>query len=213
MSFAGLPPTLPSHDIDEVIAVAGRQFNERKIQAPQIPDNHRNLQSLLTFILALFESIYLMVTTIAVNLSRRISAVEDIQVDDEEETTRTSATTPVPSSVPSRNTKSTHSKRCQKCHARGHDATKCQTANPTAMRRRVASNSRIAKEARAQRSTLPTISASTPSFIPSQYSYPTSTVIQPPVNFANLVADATELRRRTTQSMRDRRMNRRQHTT
>ena len=39
-------------------------------------------------------------------------------------------------------------KRCNRCHAHGHTVEHCKTTNPTAMRKRVARNNRIAKEAR-----------------------------------------------------------------
>jgi hypothetical protein len=39
-------------------------------------------------------------------------------------------------------------KRCNRCHARGHTVDDCKTTNPSAMRKRVARNNRIAKEAR-----------------------------------------------------------------
>lgn len=214
MSYAGLPPTRPSSDIEEVINVAGRRYNEHKTQAPQVPDNHRILQSIFAFVLALFESIYLMVTTIATNLSRRISAVESsietLQQNDEEETVELSAASAAPPTTTTTcSTRSARPKRCQKCHARGHDAIECRTTNPSAMRRRVASNSRIAKETRAN-TAMPNIPAPAPTFIPWQY--PQSMPSSPyPVNYANLVADATELRRRAAQSSRDRRLHRRRH--
>jgi hypothetical protein len=147
-------------------------------------------------------------------LSRRIaaveSAIETLQEDDEEETAKVSAasTAPPTTTIP-RSTHSTHAKRCQKCHARGHDISDCRTADPAAMRRRVASNSRLAKQACAERSTMPSTSTPAPSLFPYQPPYPSYPVIPPPVNFANLVADATELRRRAAQSTRDRRINRR----
>ena len=206
ISTAGAPP--PSTNIGEVIEVAGRQFNERKSQAPSIPDNHKNLQIVLAFVLALFESIYLMVTTITVNLSRRISMVEDGQETIEELTAQASAASAAPPSIHPRSTRSAHAKRCQQCHARGHNSDECRTANPSAMRRRVASNSRIAKEARANVA-LPTIPASAPMYAPWQSPFIPSPAAPVPVNYANLVADATELRRRAAQSSRDRRINRR----
>ena len=210
MSEFANPADEVSKDIGEVIDVAGYQFNERKDRVPpQIPSN-QNL--LLGFIVSLLEAIYDMISNIAINLSHRISAVESavqtLQEDDEEETGEASAAIAAPpTTTTSRPTRSARSKRCQKCHARGHDVSDCRTADPAAMRRRVASNSRLAKEARAN-SAMPTISAQAPSYFPYQPPYPMP-VTTPPVNFANLVADATELRRRAAQSSRDRRVNRR----
>jgi len=50
----------------------------------------------------------------------------------------------------SRGTNASAPKRCNQCHAHGHTVNECQTTNPMAMRRRVAQNNRIAKEARQQ---------------------------------------------------------------
>jgi hypothetical protein len=75
------------------------------------------------------------------------------------------------------------------------------------MRKRVARNSRIAKEARAYRN-MPTI----PAPAPPSYLHPatSSTPVAPlPMNYASLAADATELRRRAAQSARDKRLRRR----
>ena len=38
--------------------------------------------------------------------------------------------------------------RCKLCHARGHSDSECRTANPSAMRKRVAANSNLARRAR-----------------------------------------------------------------
>jgi hypothetical protein len=152
-----------------------------------------------------------MVITIATNLSRRISAVETVQETAEEETVRVSADSAAPpSTATQRLTRSARSKRCHKCHARGHDATECRTANPSAMRRRVASNTRIAKEARANVA-IPFSSgqAPTPLIWQSPFQPNLMSTAQYPYNYVNLAADASELRRRTAQSARDRRLHRR----
>jgi hypothetical protein len=212
MSEAGGSLLPPSRNIDEVVGISGQQYNERRNQIPQVPQS-QNL--LLGFITALFDALYLMVISIATNLSRRISAVETsveaMQEDDEEETVEASAASAAPPTTTTtpRTTRSARPKRCQKCHARGHDVIECRTADPAAMRRRVASNSRLAKQARADRSTMPSTSTPAPSYIPYQPPLSSYPVVPPPVNFANLVADATELRRRAAQSTRDRRINRR----
>lgn len=94
--------------------------------------------------------------------------------------------------------------RCTSCHARGHTASDCRTTNPGAMRKRVARNSRLAKEARAN-----TAAASTSVAPPSPYppTFPFPPYLAPPTHMAYsaLVADSTELRRRATQSARDKR--------
>jgi hypothetical protein len=96
--------------------------------------------------------------------------------------------------------------RCTQCHARGHTANLCRTSNPAAMRKRVARNSRIAKEARTLRN-MPTIPAPAPP--PFLYPAPTHPVGSIPMDYASLTADATELRRRSAQSARDKRLRRR----
>jgi hypothetical protein len=100
--------------------------------------------------------------------------------------------------------------RCTLCHARGHSNAECRTKNPGDMRKRVARNRRIAKEVRYDR-TIPPISAAPPSpfLIPQQYAH----AAQIPMNYAALAADATELRRRAAQSLRDRRLRQRRPTT
>lgn len=96
--------------------------------------------------------------------------------------------------------------RCRNCHARGHQASACTTSNPSAMRKRVAMNSRIAKEARAP----------APLFIPTHplpsHSVNILSTSFPPIDISALTADATELRRRTAQSRRDKRRSRRNPT-
>ena len=123
-----------------------------------------------------------------------------------------SAATAAPASTTQRDTAhaSRRPSRCTLCHARGHSNTECRTKNPGDMRKRVARNSRIAKEVRYER-TIPPISAAPPSpfLIPQQYAH----AAQIPMNYAALAADATELRRRAAQSLRDRRLRQRRPTT
>ena len=81
--------------------------------------------------------------------------------------------------------------RCTQCHARGHTANLCRTSNPAAMRKRVARNSRIAKEARTLR-TMPTIPAPAPP--PYLYSATTSTPVSTlPMNYASIAVGIMEL--------------------
>lgn len=94
--------------------------------------------------------------------------------------------------------------RCSKCHARGHSTSECRTTNPAAMRRRVAQNSRIAREARAAQAA----HALLPTPGPSIYGPATPAAPNVPMALAALAADATELRRRTAQSNRDKRLHR-----
>jgi len=51
--------------------------------------------------------------------------------------------------------------RCTRCHARGHSVTECKTANPTAVRRRVAQNAKTRAERRQMPPLLSAISNAT----------------------------------------------------
>jgi hypothetical protein len=93
------------------------------------------------------------------------------------------------------------SPRCTNCHARGHAASACSTANPSAMRKRVAANARAARDARQRPFTAPFA----PLLLPQAASLTTTPA---PLEYAALAADAAELRRRTAQSRRDRRLKR-----
>jgi len=84
-------------------------------------------------------------------------------------------------------------KRCNRCHAHGHTVEHCKTTNPTAMRKRVARNKRIAKEARrALAQPPPSVPPPFP-WLPHQYppSYPSPA---PTYHMASLATDAAELR-------------------
>jgi hypothetical protein len=88
--------------------------------------------------------------------------------------------------------------RCTLCHARGHSHNECRTKDASAMRKRVARNSRLAKEARAYvvKSHLPAPPPPLHHFAYPPYPH----VSQAPINVAALTADSTELRRRAAQS-------------
>src|SRR5258705_77577 len=102
-------------------------------------------------------------------------------------------------------------KRCNRCHARGHTVDDCKTTNPSAMRKRVARNNRIAKEAR-RSPTMPTPSVPPPfPWLPHHYPPPYPSAA-PTYQMASLASDAAELRRRSVQSARDKRRNRRPQT-
>lgn len=102
----------------------------------------------------------------------------------------------LPSALPSK------SRRCAKCHARGHAENDCKTTDPAAMRRRVASNQRRKKDARFFN---PPLSLALPPPLPYHFQQQTPAFTQPQVNLAAMAADASELRRRQTQSARDKR--------
>ncbi|KAJ7900720.1 hypothetical protein B0H14DRAFT_3423331 [Mycena olivaceomarginata] len=93
--------------------------------------------------------------------------------------------------------------RCKKCHARGHSVDECTTTNPAAMRRRVAANSRSARDVRAAQAAHALLPSPFPVAYPSGPIYPTPPI---PMELAALAADATELRRRSQQSRRDKRL-------
>jgi hypothetical protein len=93
------------------------------------------------------------------------------------------------------------SRRCTKCHARSHIEPDCKIADPAAMRRRVVANQRRKKDARCTH-IIPAI----PPPLPYHYLHNPIAFPQPQVNFAALAADASELRRRQTQSARDKRL-------
>jgi len=99
-------------------------------------------------------------------------------------------------------------KRCNRCHAAGHTIDDCKTTNPSAMRKRVARNNRIAKEAR-RSLTQPPPSVPPPfPWLPHHYPPPYPSTA-PTYHMASLATDAAELRRRSTQSARDKRRHRR----
>lgn len=122
---------------------------------------------------------------------------EDSTDDDTPEKPKQAAPKTQPHSVPP-----TKTRRCTKCHARGHIDSDCTTADPAAMRRRVAANQRRKKDARRNTHLIP---ASSSTAIPYHLMHPPFAAPQPQVNLAALAADASELRRRQTQSARDKR--------
>lgn len=85
--------------------------------------------------------------------------------------------------------------RCSKCHARGHDSTVCRSQNPEAVKRRIASNRKANKRKP------PSIPINQyPPYAPAPHMYP-----PPTTNWSAFMTDANELRRRKTQSNRDKR--------
>jgi hypothetical protein len=168
---------------------------------------------IVAWLIATFQALSLALHVFGRNILDRLEeAEEDIG------NLKATATAPVPSSTTAPTTAATRGstttsgrpKRCIKCHARGHDLADCRTSDPAAMRKRVARNSRIAKEARYNR-TMPTIPTAPPS--PYIFGAQTAHAASIPMDFAALSADATELRRRAAQSARDKRLHRRQSTT
>ena len=185
------------------------------------PPQH-NPKALITWIIDIVNLLLAGIEIIVYSFGTRIQALEvrprtsvsepTIATTTGATTASVSAATAAPASTTQRDTAhaSRRSSRCTLCHARGHSNTECRTKNPGDMRKRVARNSRIAKEVRYER-TIPPISAAPPSpfLIPQQYAH----AAQIPMNYAALAADATELRRRAAQSLRDRRLRQRRPTT
>lgn len=93
-------------------------------------------------------------------------------------------------------------RRCTLCHARGHTQPDCRTANPSEMRKRVQRNATIAKQSRAFSAQALAAAAPLPTPFPLST---TSLAPAAPMAYAALAADATELRRRSAQSRRDKR--------
>ena len=180
---------------------------EELLEQQRPPVTHPTTEKILDWIHLLVMALMSFIDTIALDYGRRLRNIENPS-----HISSAAPTISQPSAQPatedqSQRTSSNRLKRCTKCHARGHDISDCRTANPSAMRKRVATNSRLAKQARANSViAMPTIPPQAP---------PLTSLPLPPASsfsqlqYANLVADATELRRRSAQSARDRRSNRR----
>ena len=169
-------------------------------QLDDTPEHPVPVTKVVQWFIDVITSIITLIELIAMSYARRIMDIESI-IRDNPPSTRATASSSIPSAPASR------LKRCTKCHARGHDESTCRTADPSAMRKRVAANSRRAREARTQRQPVPpTYTAYPPSFPPSllQPSLP----LPSQASYSAIIADATEFRRRNAQSSRDRRRSR-----
>lgn len=172
-----------------------------RFQLDETPDHPAPVRNVVQWLIDVITSILTLIELIAMSYARRIMDIESI-IRDNPSSTRTTASTSTPIAPTA-----SRLKRCTKCHARGHDESTCRTGDPSAMRKRVAANSRRAKEARTQQQqVLTTYPAYPPSFPPSlpQPPFP----IPPQASYSAIVADATEFRRRNAQSSRDRRRTR-----
>ena len=164
----------------------------------QRPDHPVPITGVVQWFMDIVTSIITLIELIAMSYARRIMDIESHIRDAPPSSTRASASTLTPSASASR------LKRCTKCHARGHDDSICRTADPSAMRKRVAANTRRNREARTQRQqVLPAYTGYTPSISTSLL----PSTLPPPsqASYSALVADAAEFRRRNAQSSRDRR--------
>jgi hypothetical protein len=179
---------------------------------PQTPNN---LQALVSWLVNILTSMITMIEQIGQANHVRLMELEEVtnsHTSELAEATTTTAAT-VAAATPQWQQHDTTTSRpplrsqCNLCHARGHASTECKTTNPGVMRKRVAHNSRIAKEARASTATSRIQAQAPPPFYYHQPFSP-SHVAPIPINYAALTADATELLQRATQSVRDKRRKR-----
>ena len=177
---------------------------------PPIP---KHLETIVSWLISIITAITAMIEQIGRANDVRLTELEEVTDSHattlEHQTTASAATAaPATTQWAQRDTATTSrrlSSRCNLCHARGHTSTECRTTNPGAMRKRVARNNRIAKEARASTATSHIPAQAPPPFF---YHQPLPHVAPLPMNYAALSADATELRRRAAQSARDKRRQR-----
>lgn len=176
---------------------------------PQVPNN---LQAFVSWLINVISAILAMIEQIGQANDARLTELEEVTDShattlEQSTATTTAATAAATTQWQQRDTTTSRRlpSRCNLCHARGHTSTECRTSNPSAMRKRVARNSRIAKEARASSATSPVQVPAPPPFY---YHHPSPHIAPVPMNYAALTADATELRRRAAQSARDKRRKR-----
>ena len=170
-------------------------------QLDETPEHPVQVIKVVQWVLDVITSIITLIELLAASYARRIMDIESHIRDAPPSSTKGTASTSTPSASASR------LKRCTKCHARGHDESTCRTADPSAMRKRVAANTRRNREARTQRQ--PVLPAY-PSYTPSISTSLLPSTLSPPsqASYSALVADAAEFRRRNAQSSRDRRRSR-----
>ena len=176
---------------------------------PQIP---KHLEVLVSWLINIISAIMTMIEQIGQANDTRLTELEEVTDShattlEDHSTARAATAVPATTLGEQRDTTTSRrlSSRCNSCHARGHASSECKTTNPSAMRKRVARNSRIAKEARASIATSRIPVQAPPPFY---YHQPLPPVAPAPMNYAALAADATELRRRAAQSARDKRRKR-----
>ena len=133
-------------DIQSAMAVQAQQktvasgihaLREVLDNIPDVPADldpfHEWIEQTLTTLISTVESI-------TITYAQRITPLESAA--------RTQNTSPLTQATHAQSTASSTPapttsclQQCGKCHARGHKASQCQTANPSAMRRQVAANS------------------------------------------------------------------------
>jgi len=168
-------------------AYAKDMFDDLRSGLQESPPSPPQLQVVIVWIVSIFTSL---LQTLEMVFAR---------IDRESKAPSKSSTSSGPSKAPR---VSGRKPRCTKCHARGHSVNECHTLNPSAMRKRVATNSATARSARTSHA------MSTVSGYPPLLPYPGIPFYPPspsPMKLAALAADSTELHRRAAQSARDKR--------
>ena len=181
------------------------------INRPQVQVSQAVI-TLIDWLLVIIQKACLLITALGDDSGNHFTDLEDFKESATEDLERihkeTTAVAKQMKAFTATPTTSTTPSRCTKCHARGHNASNCKTKAPNLMRKRVARNNQIAKAAWHERFAQVVqpihqqIPIAPPVYPPSgsAYSYPST-----PMNYAALVADSTELRRRMQQSTRDKR--------
>jgi hypothetical protein len=162
-----------------------------ELSIEQKPDNFadRSMKIIIDYIYVVISILW---QTILIVHQTSALAIEDINKS------ITDVKSQIANAKPSQQKTAQHNVKCSRCHARGHQQSKCQTENPAAVRRRVANNNK----ARIQRR------ANLASFVPPITSSAAMTHYADPLAnplYANVLADAHEYHRRKQQSNRDRR--------
>jgi len=187
--------------VDDAVDSYMSQIHTTIQQRPALES--RSLAPLLQWIVLVFTTFYDALTNIVPMVTGRLADLEARPlVAATAMATGSGGATPAP---PTASTSRTgRPSRCQKCHARGHATSACRTSDAGAMRRRVAANTRIARETRATSAARVLF----PSPVPPSYVPPIPPSAATPMVFAAIAADASELRRRSAQSRRDKRRHR-----
>jgi len=135
-----MPPKIAEVDVND----AQRALKEALRNPIQMPAPAGNQ------VVAWVVSVFYLLISLMEGLVREISArITDLENDiKSRETASVAAPTPASTTAP-RDRKT----RCTKCHASNHIAEYCRTTNPAAMRKRIATNQKKKKSARATATT------------------------------------------------------------
>jgi len=190
-----MPPKIAKVDVDE----AQRALKEALRNPIQTPASAGQ-------IVAWIVSVFYLLISLMEGLLREVSA----RITDVESDFNSRIPTPVVAPTPAATVAPRDRKtRCTKCHASNHIAEYCRTTNPATMRKRIATNQKKKKSARATAATAIPTFPSMPSPFP-YYGNPLAPSDSQAIHA--FVADANELRRRHQQSTRDKRRVRRSAT-